>query len=505
MRAIKGLLLAGAAGIISMSAAQAADLPVKAKAAEYVKVCSAYGAGFFYIPGTETCIKLGGYILSEFGINASGSHGVYWAGANARDNKADVANYNNRIRSEVSFDTRTQTEYGTLRSYIRFGPEINTDMVGYPSQFTGYRGTIQFTRAFIQFAGFTVGKTSSFFDFYAGALSYSTPMYAGSFSQAGHGVVAYTAQFGGGFSATISAEEGLYRRTGLVWAGAGGAAHAGATLGQNNSVKEGLETSGAPNFGYYRANAYPDVVANLRLDQPWGSAQINGAIHDVSGGCNGTCTGANSFGSATGYAIGAGVKFNLPFAAGDELWIQATYADGATSYLGPYKSYSTDAVAVVRGYAGTDSGKFTTALLADGAIDANGVVQKTKGYQFTVAGQHFWTPALRTSLFGGYLKLDYSEAGAKAVCAALGTGGAAASKPTPGCNPDVAIWQVGSRTIWTVTTGLDFGVEVLYTKIDQNHKGTFNVSGGANGTGAYNAADVGIWQGNVRVTRSFWP
>ena len=44
-----------------MGGAQAADLPVKAKAVEYVRICSLYGAGFFYIPGTDTCIKLGGY------------------------------------------------------------------------------------------------------------------------------------------------------------------------------------------------------------------------------------------------------------------------------------------------------------------------------------------------------------------------------------------------------------------------------------------------------------
>ena len=52
-----------------MSGAQAADLPVKAKAVEYVKVCSLYGAGFYYIPGTDTCIKLGGYLRVEVDAN----------------------------------------------------------------------------------------------------------------------------------------------------------------------------------------------------------------------------------------------------------------------------------------------------------------------------------------------------------------------------------------------------------------------------------------------------
>src|SRR6516164_116083 len=54
--------LCSAASLTIVNGAQAADLPVKAKAVEYVRVCSLYGAGFFYIPGTDTCIKLGGYL-----------------------------------------------------------------------------------------------------------------------------------------------------------------------------------------------------------------------------------------------------------------------------------------------------------------------------------------------------------------------------------------------------------------------------------------------------------
>ena len=62
MKALGRLILGSAAILVIGDAAQAADLPVKAKAVEYVKVCSLYGAGFFYIPGTDTCIKLGGYM-----------------------------------------------------------------------------------------------------------------------------------------------------------------------------------------------------------------------------------------------------------------------------------------------------------------------------------------------------------------------------------------------------------------------------------------------------------
>jgi len=51
----------------------AADLPVKAKPVEYVQVCTLYGDGYYYIPGTDTCIKIGGYLRAEMDVNAGGT------------------------------------------------------------------------------------------------------------------------------------------------------------------------------------------------------------------------------------------------------------------------------------------------------------------------------------------------------------------------------------------------------------------------------------------------
>ena len=69
------LILGSAAGLIAISGAQAADLPVKAKAVEYVRICSLYGAGFYYIPGTDTCIKLGGYLRADVTFNGASTAG----------------------------------------------------------------------------------------------------------------------------------------------------------------------------------------------------------------------------------------------------------------------------------------------------------------------------------------------------------------------------------------------------------------------------------------------
>jgi len=71
MKTMKSLVLGSAAALVAMSGAQAADLPVKAKAVEYVKACSLYGAGFYYIPGTDTCIKFGGYLRVDVLANSN--------------------------------------------------------------------------------------------------------------------------------------------------------------------------------------------------------------------------------------------------------------------------------------------------------------------------------------------------------------------------------------------------------------------------------------------------
>ena len=73
MKMVKSLLLGSAAGLVAVAGAQAADLPVKAKPVQYVKICSLYGVGFYYIPGTDMCIKIGGWVRAEYGWGQNGN------------------------------------------------------------------------------------------------------------------------------------------------------------------------------------------------------------------------------------------------------------------------------------------------------------------------------------------------------------------------------------------------------------------------------------------------
>src|SRR5215467_3840004 len=117
MKLVKSLILGSAAGLVAMSGAQAADLPVKAKAVEYVKICSLYGAGFYYIPGTDTCIKLGGYLRAEVALNTNSVYSGQFSTNNGGMNRL-TNYYTMRAREDFNIDTRTATEYGVVRTYF---------------------------------------------------------------------------------------------------------------------------------------------------------------------------------------------------------------------------------------------------------------------------------------------------------------------------------------------------------------------------------------------------
>src|SRR5262249_29767987 len=247
MKMVKSLLLGSAAGLVAVSAGQAADLPVKAKPVEYVRVCSLYRAGFYYMPGTDICLKIGGYVRMETTWHANGSSTqTFSADLNNRITNEGMW----RVRGYITADAREQTAWGTVRAYIAVGTK-STDVGG------GSAGVFDSNRAFIQWAGFTFGLTQSFYDFYSTAASAYWATYPASDTGDGGWLVnAYTAQFGNGLSATISAE--MRRNLQII------NDQAGALVG--GSAFTGIIAP--PGFGYGGFQS-PDIVGNIRLDQTW--------------------------------------------------------------------------------------------------------------------------------------------------------------------------------------------------------------------------------------------
>ena len=172
-------------------------------------------------------------------------------------------------------DVRQQTEYGTLRTYFRTGIQVTT-----PGD--GEGGNVFIDRAFIQFAGFTVGKTQSCFDLftYGGGMSYHNVRIAGDTGALGTTLWAYTAQFGNGFSGTLSLESpnghnSAFNAHSVVDVTQGGFFAFGAIIGDNAFAHQ----AAAAQNGF----RVPDIVVNLRVDQAWGFFGISGALHEASG------------------------------------------------------------------------------------------------------------------------------------------------------------------------------------------------------------------------------
>src|SRR6201997_3863621 len=100
MKMVKSLLLGTAAGLVAVAGAQAADMPVKAAPVQYVKICTLYGDGFYYIPGTDTCIKIGGYIRADFGFNDSGARNALYSGTGGAQDRT-VSMFSTRHRGNI--------------------------------------------------------------------------------------------------------------------------------------------------------------------------------------------------------------------------------------------------------------------------------------------------------------------------------------------------------------------------------------------------------------------
>jgi hypothetical protein len=526
MKMVKSLLLGSAAGLVAVAGAQAADLPVKAKPVEYVKICSIYGAGFFYIPGTDTCIKIGGWVRAEYVVGDTGnSHSQFIAGSGGRNNRIDSSSSRFRARTVLSMDVRTQTEYGTVRAYNRFGFTASSTDTS--------TGVLYTERAFIQIAGFTFGKTQSYFDFVGGAMCYGCG-YGAHLSQFGAGgtlVFAYSASLGNGLTATIALEDGTQRRT-AIWDASNDATNALAVGANPGPAAQGPDAGalGGAATGDYAAHQIPDIVGSLRIDQAWGSAQVSAAVHQVRGGYYGhnflwanaiASAGAAAFTSpadAYGWAVDAGVIVNLPWAKGDRFYIEGAYSEGAPSYVG-FTGGVQGGYSVFNRFNG---GNLMAVWALDSIFGTLAATGGPTGHQLTTAWtigagiEHYWTPSLRSSVYGNYSSVNYNATATTLFCASpqspirtaagVAPGGAVA---LPGCNPDFNIWNVGTRTIWNPVPNLDVGVEVMYTKIETKHDPVLTrwnfAGGGGRPNGLYVPSSEDVISGMLRIQRNFWP
>jgi hypothetical protein len=457
MTLIKSILLGSAAGIVAVAAAQAADLPTKKAApAEYVKVCNVGGMAGFIIPGSDTCLKISGYITAQFEAgNIQKGYGAPYSGAAAVQggvlgpvtdtSSRSAIGYSTRLN--ISFDARQDTAYGVLRGYFDMQVEAgsgfdNVNTLGY------------LNHAYVQWAGITAGKANSFFSFLGGGEAWAnifSPDRQG-FNQPD--LFAYTATFGGGFSASISFENPA------AFSGGGGV-----LCGDQNLCG---------NYTYF-GQEVPDIVGALRVDQGWGSAQISGIAHQVH-----VFDGAGNTENKWGFGILGGVTFKLPqFGPGDNLTIEGVYTENAIWYSG-----------IPDGMWGEY-----------GQVNGNGIampIGDTYSY-INAAGNQTWATPTAWSVvataehhFGATFSLDPEVAYAELHWSGGGAGGNLATNSES--------WIGGLVAHWDPVPHLDFEMELLYQHTHQSTPGLYTAA--ANGGIAFPSNSDGV-AGRFEITRDF--
>jgi hypothetical protein len=335
------------AGAIGGTSVDSADLRAKsAVPIDYVRVCPGM-AGFFAIPGTETCLKVGGRVRFESRYLEPGS----------RDD--DVIS--TRARGRIELDARTVTDYGMLRAFVRYEVTRNTGTYG--------SSTFNLDRAFVNFGGLTAGRVSSYFDFYTNDYNYGTIFV----SDTSINAFAYTLKFGSGFSATVSLEDPIERRL--------------------YNFPNGPDFPGYP---LTRAGSImPDVVGQLLLEQEWGKAQVSLALRQIRSEDLFPGFPFNEFPDTEyGYAVQGGLQVKLPMIAeGDQLWLQGGYSRGALTYLG---------------FGNTSSGDISLNQ-TDVFVNRFGDLELAQGWTATALFLHYWTPQWRSAAFGSYGAINYHD------------------------------------------------------------------------------------------------
>jgi hypothetical protein len=506
MTLMKSLLLGSAAGIVAVASAQAADLPTKkgAPAAEYVKVCTINVGGKpvigFTLPGSDTCIKFSGYVTAQVeggnleqgyvqaytagtAIQAPGATGNFTQTATvpptvtnptgtvtipahtvipAQPSQNTIARnaFGYTTRFNFTVDTVSNTAAGPLAAHVELQSENG-------SGFDNTGTSTYINKAYVTWAGITAGKAPSFFSFTGGGpgwANFLSPDQQG-FNQPD--LLAYTASFGGGFSATISVQD--------PQSPANGGCPGGGTncSNLNNSATVLGVTYGTTNYSY-NGMRWPDVVGALKLTQGWGTAQISGVAHnvDVTAGNTPGLAGAATQ-NTTGWAVDAGVSFNLPtLGAGDQFLVTGAYSENAIWYSGLFDG--------MWGEGGQVNGNGQQLALADTYYNAvTGGWEKPTAWSVTAEFDHTFTPELSGSLLGSYGEVNWDG---QTVSTAVSNGNT---------------WIVGGVGHYDPVKNLDFEIEVLYQNSQTNRPNTFVAT-----NTPYNGSASGV-AARFEITRSW--
>jgi len=488
--------LLGCALLLTLSpaapSALAADVLRASQAAApitFARTCDAYGAGYFTLPGTDACLRVGGMVVEDLALR----HVPL---------SAFTPNPGSRLPASLSkaptppafgggggvgatLEARLPTEAGVISGYVDatsvFGAGLlSPNAAGVYSQqanLTGYdvnawRNFTRLDQAWLEFAGFTAGRAQSVFDFYADA--YNLMPLRG--SNARTEMLAYRFSPTPGVLAALSLENNRERRN---------------LIGQSVDPAASADYSGA---------AIPDPVAALRVDTPFGLAQVSGAAHELRtryAAPPSVASGQPDEAASTqwGFAAQGGLKVNLPnLSDADAMILQATYARGASAYLTgnnqplfggvndpAHPGIANPRLAASPGLTSFDYDCMTTGL-------PYGQCDPSSGYALVAAFKHFWTPTISSTLFASFFGMNYAD---PAKSGPAGVAGPSNYRES----------SVGANLTWTPLKNLMVGGEVAFTQ------GKTTPLAPAAPPQAGSTTDwpttTNEWSGRIRVQRNF--
>ncbi len=443
MKFTKSLLLGSAATLVVVAGAQAADLPTKkgAPAAEYVKVCKVGDIAGFVIPGSDTCLKISGYVNAQIAMgNVSDERKIYWIyhhvfGSHAEESTTSAGNNVSDIgyytRGQVNFDAVTNTAMGPLLAHIELQGDSGDGRFDAGSTGSG----VVLNAGYVQWAGVTAGKHGSFYDYLAGGDTWKD-FFSPDHSGTPINLLAYTATFGGGFSATLSLEQNE------------------SVAGVNIPWYHPYAWFGAPTTsGVYGASGAelgvraPDIVASLDVTQSWGGAHLAGVAHNVRLEYSGSAaTDLDTW----GYGVIGGVTFNLPMlSAGSKIAFQGAYGHGAIAYSG-----ATSPAWGEQDQGFNTNGNGTLFPMAD-AIYTGGDTWALSN-AWSAAAQLTWkvSPNFEIDPEIAYASVDY--------------GSSAATYWNPILSQKATAWWVGAVFDWSPVKNLDFALDAVYESSHQS-------------------------------------
>jgi hypothetical protein len=397
-----------------------------------------------------------------------------------------------RSRADFNIDTRTATEYGVVRTYA---DTVFTWTSGnYASNGAGSTtytgdavsgGSLGVYFAFIQFAGFTMGKAVSQFSApwanYPGNID--DALVGGGGATTGVNQFTYTAEFGNGVSAAIGVQDPTqYYQPGIF----------------------NLATATQSNFGYgasdYAGTTAPDVVGQFRVDQAWGLFQASVAAHDNNPAYYTASQTDGGPGDKWGWAgqLALSIK-NIPTGPGDTINIQGVYTNGATRYNIQDQASRAGASTIYTGVTGVGYG-----FAPDAVFGTDGQLQLVSTWGMRGGFNHNWNPYWSSSVFGAYASVRYTGSAKTAMCGLGGTVAAIGGNVTT-CNPDYNIGQVGANLRWTPVKHLTFTTEAVYSMLDQKYAGTAHLAASKYGNpgGDYTLQDQDTWTVMFRAQRNW--